>query len=197
MKYAMTLVLSLAGCTAAIGDMPEHDAGPRPNDDGGRPLTGRELFAASCAVCHGPEGQGSVNAYELQHPNAGFATFVVRTGRPGLEFPGVMMAAYPPELVTDAQLDEIWTWLDSFPQPTTGEGIYRDYCQNCHGADATTGPAGQELREKTALEMIEKLREGAGGTNYALRHTYMPSLDANRLTDAEISAIATYIGSLP
>jgi mono/diheme cytochrome c family protein len=196
MKYPVMLVLALAGCTAAIGDMPEHDAGTPPHDDGGGPLTGRELFASSCAVCHGPEGQGSVNAYELQHPNEGFATYVVRTGRPGLEFPGVMMAAYSPELVTDAQLDEIWTWLDSFPQPTTGEGLYRDYCQNCHGADGMTGPAAQELREKTAYEMIEKVREGEGGTNYALRQAYMPSFDANRLTDAEITSIAAYIQSL-
>lgn len=46
-----------------------------------------EVFLAVCAACHGSTGEGTERGYELRHPARGYATFVVRTGRPGVGFP--------------------------------------------------------------------------------------------------------------
>jgi mono/diheme cytochrome c family protein len=178
---------------STAGDEPTTTA----DSTSGAEASGEELFRQICAPCHGPEGEGTELAYALQHPVRDYSTWVVRNGRPGIEFPGTVMAAYGPGTASDATLEEVWDYLDSFPQPTTGEGLFLDYCRNCHGEDASGGVTGVDLREADALaEIFEQVREGDGDGNFAARDEFMPAFDTTRLSDAEVQLIADHIASL-
>ena len=121
---------------------------------------------------------------------------MIRNGRTGGEFPGSEMAAYPEALLDDAEVDAILGWLDAFEQPTTGEGLYLDYCANCHGADAGGGVVEKPIEYEGVHDLLEKVREGEGGTNYGARLQYMPAVASDRLDDDEVTAIAEHIAGL-
>jgi mono/diheme cytochrome c family protein len=160
-------------------------------------VSGEELFKSICAPCHGFEGEGTALAYELRHPHRGHATWVIRNGRPGPEFPDTAMAAYSPDVVSDVQLEEIFDYLDSFPQPTTGEDLYLDYCRNCHGADPRTGGVvDKNPLDEPADSVLEEVRDGSGGNDYGNRHEYMPAFSSARLSDAEVQAIVDWMTGL-
>jgi mono/diheme cytochrome c family protein len=158
-------------------------------------LTGQEAFAALCAPCHGAQGQGSPLGPELQHPVAGFSTWVVRNGRATTVYPAPM-AVFDAPAINEAQLDEIWAWLDGLPNPTTGQALYDDYCANCHGADALGGRVGKDIEDKQLADVQEKVREGEGGNGYANTTGYMPRWSVGQLSDEELTLIANYIASL-
>jgi mono/diheme cytochrome c family protein len=109
------------------------------------------------------------------------------------------MAAFAESLVTDEQLDEIWAWLASFPQPTTGEDLYLDYCAGCHGVDARGGRVGKDIQEKGAElnDLTEKVREGEGGTNFGSAVLYMPHWATDEISDDELALIGEYLTTLP
>ena len=180
-----------SGSGSGNGSGNESSGGGDGSSDGGElpPLTGPQLYASLCSGCHGLEGEGTELGYELRHPDRGLSTHVIRTGRPGLEFDNSAMAAYGEEIVSDPQLEELFDWLDSFEQPTTGEGLYADYCANCHGAVPEMGVVGEEIVGKSFNEVLEKVREGEGGSNYKLRSVYMTAFGADVLSDAEVQAI--------
>lgn len=157
---------------------------------------GQMLFVALCGACHGPQGEGTPLGYELRHPVRVFTTWVVRNGRPGLEFEGSVMAAYTEAVIDDAQLESIWDYLDSFPQPTTGEGLYLDYCRNCHGVDGAGGTVQVDIRGRSRGDISEKVREGENLGDPGARTQYMPALLAEVITDDEIGLLAEYIGTL-
>jgi mono/diheme cytochrome c family protein len=196
------LALGSASCTGIIegaADQPGTSGADSPtggdSPNGTDSLNGGDPFAA-CAVCHGPTGEGTALGYEIRHPARPYAAWVVRHGRTGGEFPGSAMVPYAPSTVTDAQLSSIFDYLDGFPQPTTGEGLYLDYCRNCHGTNARGGVTGVDISDKEYQDVLEKVREGEGGNNYANRAEYMPGFSADALSDAEVRAIAEYIGTL-
>lgn len=168
-------------------------------DETGSGISGEEFFLSLCAPCHGSEGEGTALGYALQHPVRDYSTWVVRNGRPAgnPELPGSTMVAYGPEALPDETLEEIWDYLDSFPQPTTGEGLYFDYCRNCHGVDALGGVTGVSLLTPEAmLELFEKVREGENVGLYEIRDEAMPSFDQTRLSDDEVQLIASYLATL-
>ncbi len=156
--------------------------------------TGPELFVSLCSGCHGVEAEGGVNGYELRHPDRGLASFVIRNGREGLEFPNSQMAAYGEDVFSDQQLEELFDWLDAFEQPSTGEGLYADYCANCHGTQPGQGVINEDIADKGFNDTIEKVREGEGGSNYGNRGGYMSAFDDSKLSDAEVQAIVDWMG---
>lgn len=160
-------------------------------------ISGEEFFLSVCASCHGNDGEGTALGYEVQHPVRDYSTWVVRNGRPpgNAELPGSVMVAYAPGTLEDATLEEIWDYLDTFAQPTTGEALYMDYCGNCHGADAAGGITGVDIRVELA-EIFEKVREGENVGNYAARGSSMPRFSESRISDAEIQLIADYVAGL-
>jgi mono/diheme cytochrome c family protein len=105
------------------------------------------------------------------------------------------MAMYTEERVSDAQLGDIWDWLDSFPLPSTPEERYEDYCANCHGADGRGGPTGSGLVAATDAVFHASVRGGHGGQVFSRRAEYMPAYDESVLTEEQILEIATYIRS--
>lgn len=210
-KMTATLALAavvIASCASDDGDdlstvaEGSSGGGSTSGDDGSGgatthgDATGEELFASVCAPCHGIDAAGTELGYELRHPVRPYAQWVIRNGRPGDEFEASAMAAYAPDVLGGAELEKIFDYLDSFEQPTTGEGLYLDYCRNCHGIDARGGVVGVDISDKEIGDITEKVREGEGGAGYGNRIAYMPAFDAQTLTDDELTAIADYIATL-
>lgn len=185
-----------AESTTGGGESGESGGGESEGAETGEPATGEQLYLQLCAACHGADAMGTALGYELRHPPRAFATWVVRNGRPGVEFPTSMMAAYPPEVLSDAELESIFDFLDSLPQPATPEGLYLDYCGNCHGPDALGGVVGKNIGDKEDGDIHEKVREGENTGDPGARALYMPRFDTATLDDAEIDAIAEFIAGL-
>ncbi len=172
----------------------ESDGGSDEGIDEG--MTGQELYMAFCTACHGPEAEGTNIAYEIRHPHDDFARWIVRNGRTSVEFENQVMPSFSAQAITDSELDRIIEYLDSFAQPATPEGLYLDYCRNCHGADAEGGVVGKPLMNSPLSDFIENTRQGRGGTDYGSRALFMPSRSEDELSDAEIQAIFDYVGTL-
>lgn len=163
---------------------------------GGMDRDGEEVYMLLCASCHGADAQGTMLAYELRHPVRDYAAWVVRNGRTGNELAPSVMAAYPSSVVTDIELERVFDFLDGFPRAQGGEALYLDHCRNCHGADAAGGEVQKDIRPNPFNDALEKTRQGEGGTNYGARLLFMPSLDAEALSDDELQQIVDYIGTL-
>jgi len=159
-------------------------------------LSGQELYVSFCSACHGPEGEGSTIAYEIRHPHDDFSRWVVRNGRTSVEFANQAMPQFTTALLSDAELDLILEYLDGLPQPDTAEGLYLDYCRNCHGIDAAGGVVNAPLGNSPIQDFIENTRQGFGGSNYGARNLFMPTRTTAELSDAEIQLIFDYVQSL-
>lgn len=204
---ALVLLLWLAACTSNSDDTAGDTAGTTMTADTdasssgadtsstGEPIDGEQLFLGTCAPCHGTQGEGTVLGYALQHPERPYATWVVRNGRMGTELAPSIMSPYSEAVFSDAELESIFDYLDSFPKPTDGEGLYLDYCRNCHGVDAAGGEVEKDIRFEVG-EALEKVRQGEGGTNYGARLNYMPSWTSEELSDDDVAAIVAYVQSL-
>jgi mono/diheme cytochrome c family protein len=200
-----TAPITLAACTSDDGGpmqaegtggttTGEVDGSSSGDESGSGPeLGGEELFVQFCSACHGPTAEGTTLAYEIRHPVRDYARWVVRNGRPGLEFESSSMPAWPPETVSDADLDKIFDYLDSFPQPTTGEGLYLDYCRNCHGDPIDTGVVLKVVGDEEYADVIEQVRDGDELGLYELRQEFMPAFSRDMLTDEEVDAIFAFI----
>ena len=170
------------------------------------PMEGLGLFpladvsaSLQCATCHGTLGLGTPLAPNIQHPVRNYYTWVIRNGRSGHpEYPAAPMAPYDATVLSDDTLNQILDFLAAEPQPTTGEGLYMDYCSNCHGADARGGVTGQSIAGVSFGEMLEAIREGE---NLALfddnqRSSYMPSWTQEELTTDDVLLINDYVDTL-
>jgi mono/diheme cytochrome c family protein len=161
---------------------------------GGAAMTGEALYTSKCAACHGAQGVGGTLGPEIQHPVRDYAAWVVRHGRSSTAFPAPMVAVTPQEL-SDAALTSIWDYLDSPPQPTTGQALYKDYCANCHGADGKGGPTMRSIvNELGKLKSI--VRQGAHPGEFDMRREYMPVFGTDVISNAELDLIYTYVDSL-
>ncbi len=156
------------------------------------PMTGVEVFATTCAGCHGAAGEGHDRGPQLRFPVVGYATYMTRNGRSGRGFADPM-PGYDHEEVTDGQLSEMWGWLHSGRKPGDGAGLWKAYCGNCHGADGRGGPVGESVRGEGLGDWIEVTREGEGGRNYRSRGDYMPAWSSREITNDEIRLMYDYI----
>ena len=193
----LLVLMWLAGCPG-----PDTDSDPDPlpetgdTDTGEPPETGVQVYARRCSACHGASAEGTAAGYELRHPPAEFATWVIRTGRSGAEFPRSNMPAWGERQLDDDQLAELLAWLDDFERPTTGAALFADLCGTCHGVDATGGVVRHDVRGVRPEDVATAVREGNGGTDYGVRREYMPAWTVDQLSDAELIAIQEWLTSL-
>jgi mono/diheme cytochrome c family protein len=159
-------------------------------------ITPEGYYADVCGDCHGANGEGAEDGPELQHPFDDFATWVIRNGRTGHPDYEDDMAEYGPTSLPEPILTGILEFLSEIPQPTSGEGLYADYCANCHGADGTGGVTGIDISREPLAELIEHARAGAHPGEFANREEFMPAFDESVLSDAEIGLISQYLSSL-
>jgi mono/diheme cytochrome c family protein len=154
-----------------------------------------------CNSCHGTVGQGApLIGPELRHVDPVLATWIVRNGRGSMSiYPPAAPATNPTAgFVTDAELTEIVTWLNGQPKPTTPEGLYKDFCGNCHGpATNPTGGAVPWAVKGLPTATYTLFVRGGSGTDPSQRSKYMPKFDTTKLTDAELAQITTFLGATP
>ena len=156
--------------------------------------------ANACGSCHGPNGEGVIMVGpEVRFTPKDYAAYVVRNGRKTPVSSGpTAMQAFPAPGLSDADLDAINTWQNSFTKPTTGAGLYLAMCGNCHGPVTPSGgsaPVGIQGKTKAIVEMY--VRNGGSGTDPSMRVTYMPKYDTTLLTAAELDLIQMHLGSVP
>jgi len=86
---------------------------PQPNAARGKTA----FMNAGCYTCHGTMGQGGAGARlaPKPRPQAAFVAYV-RSGRRGWSVAGGM-PAYPPSLLSDAELADIYAYLSSISAP--------------------------------------------------------------------------------
>jgi mono/diheme cytochrome c family protein len=82
------------------------------------------------------------------------------------------------------------------PKPTTGAGLYKDYCENCHGADALGGITMRPIAAEPVNVFIMDSRAGHHPGEFANRREYMPKWTAAELSDAELRSIFMYVDGL-
>ena len=85
----------------------------------------------------------------MLHPPEDYTRWIIRNGRTGHPDFIVGMTAYDECALSDTTLDEIIAFLNAPPKPTDGQGLYEDFCANCHGDDGrggliTTGFQGED-----------------------------------------------------
>ncbi len=149
----------------------------------------------TCSVCHGQGGEGVAGlGPEIRHVPDGYFQYVARNGRDANPDVALPMAGIPESSVSDSGLTEINAWLNSQTKPTTGQGLFADYCANCHGVDGA-GVAGKDVKMLVA-NIPTIVRAGANPGLYENAAEYMPSWTAEELTDAEVQLIVDYITAL-
>jgi mono/diheme cytochrome c family protein len=146
-------------------------------------------YGTVCVTCHGPAGQGAMNyGPEIRHTPTAYSNYVVRTGRTG-----TLMGPYKVTDVSDADVAAIQMWLSAQPKPTTGQGLYLDYCANCHGPTGGGGLVPYKASGLPTATITATVRAGVGA-DPAVRNAYMPAFGADMLTDAELTLIAQFLG---
>jgi mono/diheme cytochrome c family protein len=81
---------------------------------------GQQLFLSiGCWECHGSEAQGgAITGPRLAHTALPFAAVVQQ-----LRVPQNAMPPYEPSVVSDADVANIYAWLESLPAPQTAANI--------------------------------------------------------------------------
>ncbi|MGW8568185.1 cytochrome bc1 complex diheme cytochrome c subunit [Isoptericola sp. NPDC055881] len=116
--------------------------------------TGKKLFQANCATCHGPNAEGTSQAPSLVGVGAAAVDFQVSTGRMPMQMNGPQARAKPrqmdeeqtaalaayvaslgagPAIPTDQEVD------GSKGDPANGMALFRTNCAMCHNAVGAGG----------------------------------------------------------
>ncbi|CAM3792683.1 cytochrome bc1 complex diheme cytochrome c subunit [Isoptericola cucumis] len=129
--------------------------------------TGKKLFQANCATCHGPNAEGTTEAPSLVGVGAAAVDFQVSTGRMPMQMNGPQAEAKPPQMdeeqtaalaayvaslgagpaiPTDEQVD------GSLGDAANGMALFRTNCAMCHNA---VGAGGALSEGKFAPSLFE------------------------------------------
>ena len=141
---------------------------------------GRDLFVASCASCHGAEGEGTANGPSLEGAGTATVDFQLRTGRMPLADPALQPRRKPPVFDT-AEIAALVDYVTSLgpggpaiPLVDPGSGdlsvgqqLFVANCAPCHGATGTGGAVGKgslapSLSLASDLEIAEAMIVGPG-----------------------------------
>ena len=117
---ALTLVGGVIVAATAQSQTPAAAQRPAPTAPAGNAQKGQQLFTSyGCYECHGREGQGSTatGARIAPRPIA-FAAFTKYVRGPGGQMP-----PFTSKVVSDADLADIYAFLQSRPQPPAADSI--------------------------------------------------------------------------
>jgi mono/diheme cytochrome c family protein len=103
------LLLLILGCAAAT-------AQTKP----GSVENGKRLYLKNgCYQCHGQSGQGGLAGARLAQTKLAQAGFIAYVRNPA---PGGM-PPYRPQVMTDQELTDVWTYIKTFPEPAPAKSI--------------------------------------------------------------------------
>jgi ubiquinol-cytochrome c reductase cytochrome c subunit len=211
-RLALLLLLVLAPAALADSGPPRQDVVTAAGSRGkGLVGAGASLFAANCASCHGPRGEGVLKPHtgaggvEGQGPpltdvGAQAADFYLRTGYMPLEDPG-QQPTRSRVLFPEQEIRAIVAYVASLgngppiphPQPqhgslAVGQKLFVDHCAGCHQVVAAggyvTGARVPPLEDATDRQIAEAVRVGP---------YLMPRFSKTQLGDRELDSLIAYI----
>jgi len=160
--------------------------------------TGAGLYAANCAKCHGPDGEGS-SGPNLGGVGALAADFYLRTGYMPLARVGEQPVASR-VLFSQRELRQLIAYVASLggppvpkPHPERGslsEGLrlFTNHCAGCHQVVGkggyVTGARVPPLESATPRQIAEAVRIGP---------YLMPTFSERAISDAQLDSIIRYI----
>ncbi len=121
---AVFLVLAGTACVLAAGPdavtQQTKPAAPGADSRPGNAENGKRLFtAAGCYECHDRQGQGGTGTGPRLAPNPiAFAAFVHQCRQPADQMP-----PYTSKVLSDAELQDIYAFLQSIPKPPPASSI--------------------------------------------------------------------------
>jgi ubiquinol-cytochrome c reductase cytochrome c subunit len=166
---------------------------------------GAELYAANCASCHGPRGEGGpANGVRAGPPLAGIHVAYVdqqmRTGRMPIADRSAGVVRDDATPLDDAEREAILAWAGEALEltgdiPEVGEGdrssgqeLYTVHCAACHGSVGNGGISGSGvlvlgLRGLDPIAIVEATRVGPYD---------MPAFDEDLISEEEANDIAAF-----
>ena len=172
---------------------------------------GRQLFAANCASCHGPVGQGVLTPAQgsgdvkglgpsLHGVGALAADFYLRTGYMPLANPHTQPRREP-VLFSEQEIGALVAYVASLgggpaiPSPHTSSGnlaaglkLFTEHCAGCHQVVAeggyVTGAVAPPLEDATPVQIAEAVRIGP---------YLMPRFSKKQISDAQLNSIVRYV----
>jgi ubiquinol-cytochrome c reductase cytochrome c subunit len=160
--------------------------------------TGAELYAANCARCHGPHGEG-YQAPKLQGVGALAADFYLRTGAMPLAEVGEQPAPSR-VLFTERELRALIRYVAALggppvPTPHPGRGslseglkLFTEHCAGCHQVAAeggfVTGARVPPLESATPRQIAEAVRIGP---------YLMPRFPESAIPSRKLDSIIRYV----
>ncbi len=184
------------------------------------PQRGGELYA-SCAACHGAQGEGNrgLNAPRLTHLAPVYIVEQLQKFKAGVRGGAEagdsarQMAAMAATLADDQAMYDIASYIATLTggasavsveaDAEVGAGYYRQFCAACHGPAGEGNPALNSPRLAGAddwyvVAQLEAFRSGARGSHAQDRTGKQMRAMAGVLPDeAAVAAVAAYIRSLP
>jgi mono/diheme cytochrome c family protein len=181
---------------------------------------GEQLYADSCAVCHGHEGSGGVgiplglNAFLEQTPDE-YLRRTIRVGRPGRVMPSFYR-------LSDNDIDAIIAYIRSWKKTTvpqwdgtpikgnshTGKSLFSKHCISCHGEKGRGGKGtGMMFSRPRDFPIAPPALNNQGFLNsvsdqmlkniivHGRKETPMPAASEFNLTDIDINDLVSYIRS--
>jgi ubiquinol-cytochrome c reductase cytochrome c subunit len=169
--------------------------------------SGRKLFLANCATCHGISGLGGKIGPSLAGAGAAAVDFQVGTGRMPLAMPGVQAPSSKQVMFTDQQIASMAAYVatlgpgPSIPdsQNTSGDGniakgneLFKVNCAMCHnfagsGGALTRGKYAPSLRNVTGTHIYEAMATGPES---------MPVFNDQNLSPTDKNDVISYLHDL-
>lgn len=166
---------------------------------------GGDLYAQSCASCHGMGGGGTANGPPLVGVGEASVHFQLSTGRMPMAEPGTQPRRGPPAF-SDGQIVALVAYVSSLgpggvdiPQIAPEEGdlqqgrrLYATNCLACHGAGGQGASVGggqvaPPLFDATALQVAEAVRVGPGP---------MPPFGEEQISPDDLDSLLRYVAFL-
>jgi quinol---cytochrome-c reductase cytochrome c subunit len=161
--------------------------------------TGAELYAANCAKCHGPSGEGYTGP-KLRGVGARAADFYVRSGAMPLAAVGEQ-PSFSRVLFSEREIRALVRYVASLgagpPVPTAhpqrgslseGLKLFTDHCAGCHQVAAeggfVTGARVPPLEDVSPVQIAEAVRIGP---------YLMPKFSERAISSAQLDSIIRYV----
>jgi ubiquinol-cytochrome c reductase cytochrome c subunit len=212
MRAVAVLVVALLLVPAAAADPPRAGITHVHVPPGTPPVEyGRQLFAANCASCHGPDGKGIFSPVQgagdeqglgpsLRGVGALAADFYLRTGYMPLDDPD-RQPRRDQVLFSEPEIRALVAYIASLgagppvsePHPELGTlaaglQLFTDHCAGCHQIVAeggfVTGAVAPPLEDATAVQVAEAVRIGP---------YLMPRFSTRQISERHLDSIIRYV----